>query len=646
MAFDGICVAAVTRECRELLGNGRITKIAQPEKNEILITVKKEADTRRLFLNVSAGMPTMYLTQENKPSPMTAPNFCMVLRKHLQGGRILDISQPGLERVVNISVEHMDEMGDLCRRTLIFELMGKHSNLILTDAEGIIIDSLIHVNSFVSSVREVLPGRKYFIPKTEEKTDPLLADGEELKLRFNEALKKPMPVYKALYTAFTGISPAVAMQICNECGMDGDRAFEAGMAQDSGDRLFESFEGLMEDVRDGRFAPKIEYENDRPREFYLTDKNADLKKQGIGSPEGDEACGGMFGSTGPNRIVFYDSVSEMLYDFYSGKTKADLMRSKTADLRKHLQTILERDIKKLDLQEKQMKDAGDREKYRICGELLNAYAYQIETGVQTAEVFDYYENRNRTITLDPTKSATENAVRYFDKYNKCKRREEALTGQLEETRGEIAYLGEILTYIQLAETEEDLVQIRRELAERGFVKRTGFFIGGQGMQNGFQKGGNKGGNKGKYKGGNQNGKSGKIPKARPLCYVTDDGYEIYVGKNNYQNEAVTFEIATGNDWWFHAKGVPGAHVVVRCPFANQATEWEMPDSMFELAGALAAVNSRNKDMEKVEVDYLRKKNIKRPNNASPGFVVYYTNYSLVAKTDLSGYHYRLKEKAF
>ena len=619
MAFDGICVAAAVKEFNEKISGGRITKIAQPEKDEIVLTVKKDAETLRLSVISSAGMPTIYLTPENKPSPMTAPNFCMVLRKHLQGGRILDVSQPGLERVVRISVEHLDEMGDLCRRILVFELMGKHSNLILTDEHDKVIDSLKHVSAFVSSVREVLPGKEYFIPKTEDKADPLLLyedktfntseeeSGKDDSVRnlegsleeeFCKAMEKPLPVFKRIYTSFTGISPQVSMQLCNAAGVDGERDFTNSEEKE---RLLKEFLGLMEKVNCGDFSPAVLYENGRIVDFETVT---------VGSAERQP----------------FNSVSEMLYSYYHDKNKADVMRAKSADLRKHIQTILERDIKKLDIQTKQRRDAEKLDKYRIYGELLTAYAYELKDGEKSVKVRNYYDDSEVTIPLDPEKTIRENAARYYDKYNKCKRTLEALKEQISENEAEIEYLKSILTYISLAESEEELIQIRRELAERGFVKR--IYLAGP--EKGFGKGGKNGRGKGPSKQG----------KVRPLHYVTEDGYDIYVGKNNYQNETVTFEIATGNDWWFHAKGVPGAHVVVRCSFANQAEEWDMPDEIFELAGALAAVNSQNKEMEKVEIDYLRKKNIKRPNNAAPGFVVYYTNYSLIAKTDLSEYRFQ------
>ena len=592
MPFDGICVSAITHELNSALSGGRIVKIAQPEREEILMQIKTTDATHRLFINVSAGMPFLYLTEENKPSPMTAPPFCMVLRKHLQGGRILSVTQPGLERIVHITVEHLDEMGDLCRRTLVFELMGKHSNLILIDEKNVILDSLKHISALVSSVREVLPGRDYFIPETESKYDPMLI-GDRLRNAFYEAMKKPESAYKRIYSSFTGISPFVAMELCNAVGCDGDR----DVNDEEKERLFEAFFALMEDVKAAKFEPKILYENGRIREFSVAKITQNCES-----------------------VRCFGTVSEMLSTYYSDKNKADVMRSKTADLRHQIQTLLERDYKKADLQKKQMQDAENREKYRINGELLNAYGYQIEDGVKQAEVFDYYENRNRIITLDPNKTVSENAVRFFDKYNKLKRTAGALEEQMKENEAEIEYLEGILTYISLAKTEDDLAQIKRELWERGFVKRLGnaYAVNGRGTKS---------------------GRGGKMPKAKPLHFRTKDGYEIYVGRNNLQNEEVTFEIATGNDWWFHAKGVPGAHVVVKCPFANQAEEWDMPDEIFELAGALALAYSKNKDMEKGDIDYLRKKNIKRPNGAAAGFVVYYTNYSLVAENRLDRYEF-------
>jgi len=577
MAFDGITIACMVHELSEKLTGGRITKISQPEKEEVLFTVKGFSGQHRLFISASASLPLIYLTEENKPAPLTAPNFCMVLRKYLQGGRIVEISQPGLERVVQIKVEHLDEMGDTCIRVLCFELMGKYSNLILCDDKNVILDSLKHVSAVMSSVREVLPQREYFIPVTVEKKDALNTDFSEFYMLAKTSVQPP---FKMIYQSYTGISPFMAREICNNAGVD-DRILSKDLDETAVKNLYTEFQSVLEVIRCNKYAPCMITENGNVKEYAVMDILSYPKEQ----------------------KQEFDSISKLLFDFYASKNKEDVMRQKSLNLRKTLQTILERDYKKLDLQKKQLEDAGEREKYKIYGELLNAYGYQLEDGVKEAKVLNYYTNEDIIIPLDENLSVKENAVRYFDKYGKMKRTEEALMVQTKENEAEIAYLESVQTFLNLATTKADLSQIQAELSEHGYIKRT------------YDK------------------KNKKVVN-KPLHYVMHDEYDIYVGKNNLQNEEVTFKMANGNDWWFHAKGVPGSHVIVKSRTANPATEWDMPDEVFEAAASLAAAYSKNAGQEKAEVDYIRKKHVKRPGGGEPGFVVYYTNYSMMIDTNL------------
>ncbi len=577
MAFDGITIACMVHELSEKLVGGRITKISQPEKEEVLLTVKSLAGQHRLFISASASLPLIYLTEENKPAPMTAPNFCMVLRKYLQGGRVVEISQPGLERVIQIKVEHLDEMGDTCIRVLCFELMGKYSNLILCDDKSIILDSLKHVSAVMSSVREVLPQREYFIPVTVEKKDALTTTYEAFASLAKESRQAP---FKMIYQSYTGISPFMAREMCNNADVD-DRIMAGDLEVAVVQRLYTAFDQVMNRVRTKDYAPCMIMENGKVKEFAVMDIPSYPSEQ----------------------KQAFDSVSKLLFDFYASKNKEDVMRQKSLNLRKTVQTILERDYKKLDLQKKQLQDAGEREKYKIYGELLNAYGYQLQDGSKEAKVLNYYTNEEVIIPLDETLSIKENAVRFFDKYGKMKRTEEALAVQTKENESEIVYLESVQTFLNLASTKADLQQIQAELSERGFIKKS------------YDK------------------KNKKVVN-KPLHYVMYDEYDIYVGKNNLQNEEVTFKMANGNDWWFHAKGVPGSHVIVKSRNANPATEWDMPDEVFEAAACLAAVYSKNSGQEKAEVDYIRKKHVKRPGGGEPGFVVYYTNFSMMIETNL------------
>lgn len=577
MAFDGITIAAMVQELNTNLAGGRINKIAQPEADELMITAKGSNGQKRLLLSASASLPLIYFTEKNKISPLTAPNFCMLLRKHIGSARILDIRQPGMERVVEFNLEHLNEMGDPCKKVLIMELMGKHSNLIFCDDKGMILDSIKHVSSHMSSVREVLPGREYFIPQTQEKKNPTEITAEEFTMH---VCKKPCNISRALYTSLTGLSPVIAEEICFRASIDGN---DAALSLDDTAclHLYHTFRRLMEQVQEGDFTPNIVYRGDEPVEYGVLP----------------------FQQYGPEyHCQTFDSVSSMLETYYASKNTITRIRQKSADLRKIVQTALERNRKKLSLQQKQMSDTAKKDKYKVYGELINTYGYGLEEGCKSFVALNYYTNEEITIPLDPTMTPSENSKKYFDKYSKLKRTEEALTQQMEETTNEIEHLESISNALDIALSESDLSQIKEELTQYGYIKR--HFSGKKGSK--------------------------MQAKSKPFHYISSDGYDIYVGKNNFQNDELTFKFATGNDWWFHAKKIAGSHVVVK------SKDGELPDRVFEEAGRLAAYYSKGRTAPKVEIDYIQKKHVKKPGGAKPGFVVYYTNYSLMAAPDITG----------
>ncbi len=573
MAFDGVTIAGIVSELKEKLIGNRIYKIAQPEKDELLLTVKGSCGQVRMLMSADASLPLLYLTERNKTSPMTAPNFCMLLRKHLQNARIVSVTQPGLERIVRFELEHLNELGDLCRKHLIIELMGKHSNIIFCDDQDMIIDSIKHISGMVSSVREVLPGRTYFIPKTQDKAELLSCTQEEMAAVLRA---KSLPLFKAVYTGFTGISPSIAQELCYRAGVDADLP-SAGLEAEALDRMVSVLSGLAADIRNEKFCYNVVYENHQPVEYAAVQLSS--------YEEGQRRR--------------FERISELLEYYYAEKNTITRIRQRSVDLRKIVTTAIERNVKKYDLQVKQLQDTDKRETYRVYGELLNAYGYGVEAGAKSMEALNYYTDEKITIPLDPMLTAGENAKKYFDKYQKLKRTYEALTTLTKETKEEIEHLSSISIALDIALKEEDLVQIKEELIESGYIRRKG------------------------------NTKREKIT-SKPFHYVSSDGYHIYVGKNNYQNEELTFKFATGNDWWFHTKGIPGSHVVVK------SNNDELPDRVFEEAGKLAAHYSQARGQEKVEIDYTQKKNVKKPNGSKPGFVVYYTNYSLVIDSDITG----------
>lgn len=565
MAFDGFMIAALKHELDSALTGGRINKISQPESDELLLTVKKERDSLRLSICADPSYPLIHLTENNKPGPGQAPAFCMLLRKHLQNGRILSVTQPGLERVIDICVEHMDEMGDLTCRHLIAEFMGKHSNIILTNEKDVILDSIKRIPSSISSVREVLPGRPYFIPDAESKINPYdLDEGEFYKriFSYNGVL------YKALYSNITGFSPAISVEICNRTGIDADRP-ALSLSLDERKKLYSTVCSLMDEISENDFKYGIYYDSDK-----IEFSPVSLIHR---TPAAE-----------------FDSPSEMLTHFYSKKSLQNRMRQKSADLRKLTSNFLERAYKKLSIQENDIEKTKNREKYRIYGELLQAYGYNITPGASSVELENYYDNNAIiTVPLKTELTPQENANAYFKRYNKLKRTYEAATLQADETRREIELLESVSNSLEIAENEDDLAQIRLEMEQTGFLHAS-------------------------------KNKNKTVSKTKPLHFISSDGFDIYVGKNNIQNDELTFKMADSGDWWFHAKGIAGSHVILK-------TEGkDVPDKTFEEAAALAAFYSKAKDQKKTEVDYVLKKEIKKPAGSPPGFVVYYTNYSMIA----------------
>ena len=594
MAFDGITVAGLCRELQDSLTGGRVYKIAQTDKNELVLTIRPSAERGggqvRLYLSADPSLPLVYLTKVSRQAPLQAPAFCMLLRKHLQNARIISIVQPGLERIIRILFEHRNEMGDLCTHVLVVEIMGKHSNIIFLNDEETIVDSIRHVSSLVSSVREVLPGRPYFIPDTQAKKDPL----SETREGFFQVLSGGhMEVAKLLVRSYTGFSPVAAQEAVHLAGLSQDRS--AALLPDSEkETLWQSFESLISRIRHGDFSPAMycrRNENGKPGvpvDFSLIPLThyADCVE------------------------VPYESPSELLEDFYARKNLYTRIRQRSADLRHIVQTILERDVHKYDLQCRQIRDTEKRDKFKIYGELLNAYGYSVPAGAKSCELDNYYTGEKVRIPLDPNLTAQQNAQKYFDRYARMKRTHEALTRLTVQVKAEIDHLRSIQNALEFSTTDADLSQIRREMEESGYLRR-------------------------KYTGRKNEPKKGRAraPQSRPLHYISSDGFDIYVGKNNTQNDEITFRIADGRDIWFHANDMPGSHVLLR---TGGKTMDEIPDRAFEEAAALAAYYSSGRSQGKVEIDYLERRNVKKPSGAAPGFVVYYTNYSILARTDISG----------
>ena len=592
MAFDGLFLSALVSEFKTTISGGKISKIVQSEKDEIQLTIKKEKQQFFLHLSANPSIPLVYLSDKGKMAPLTAPNFCMALRKHIGNGLIQDITQAsrnlpeqGLERVLLLHISHRDELGDIGIKYLSIEIMGKYSNIILLKEDFTILDAIKRISSAQSSVREVLPGRKYFIPDQFKKENLLCFPLESLQA-FLENKKNPNAerdsgmenLSELLFQSFSGLSPLSAREISLDAGLPQDQKLGCMSSLDY-EKLSDAILRLRNRIREGDFTPQILYENGKSFDF-----SAIPVRQYSGNPA--------------FHVEIFHSPSELLTFYYGGKEKEDRVRQKSADLKKQCSTLLERVSKKLSLQEKQLKDTEKKERFRIFGELLTTYGYSLKGGEKELICENYYNGQEEHIPLEESLSPIENAKKYFDKYDKAKRTERNLSTQVKESKNTLEHLQSIVNSLATAENAEDLDDIRREMGEYGYMKPIS----------------------------QKKKKERKENKSSPRIFRSSDGYLLYVGKNNYQNEIVSFQIAEGKDFWFHVKGSAGSHVIAKTE--GKSLE-ELPDRLFEEAAELAAYFSSEKESAKVEVDYTERKNLKKVVGGAPGFVIYHQNYSIL-----------------
>ena len=588
MAFDGFCIQRITKEYSDFFSDGRISKIIQPNAFDIILVIKKERDTYNLFVSANPSMSYTYLVKDKGEAPQNALNFCMVLRKYVANGKILSVKQKGNERIITFDIEHLDEMGDRSVKKLIFELMGKHSNIILTDDQDIIIDSIKRISALTSSVREVLPKKEYFFPSDLCKINPYECDIKTEITRLVQIIKEENEDIKTsslLFSNFEGVSKAFAKEVIKRAGFDNDYPVK-DLDNNKINLLCEAFEKTTEEAKEN--TSFYSYSKKGSLYDYTTFFYDSFMSEGIDVKEHKDSY-----------------ICEFLNEFYSAKHDEGVILQKSNDIINVLNSHIQKNKNKMGEWEKELSECENKDTLKKYGELLKAYCHNLSQGSE-ATVLDYYTNEEITIPLDENKSIIANSNKYFNDYSKAKRRKEKLNELLLETQEETKYLEEMLLYISISENSSDLNQIRSELFDKGYLRK------------------------------NVNPKD-KKKKSVIKHYIFDNNYHIYVGKNNIQNEEVTFKIATGNDWWFHAKGIAGSHVIVKSDKDNDATEWEMPDEVFELCAGLAALNSSHNGLSKVEVDYTRKKHIKKPAEGDKGKVIYHKYYSMVATPDISMY---------
>ena len=590
MAYDGIVISNIIHDIKEACEGGRVLKIQQPSSDVITLTIKGYKGQTKLYISCNASLPIVYIADSLPPAPMQAPAFCMLLRKHLGNGRFVGVTQPGFDRVFDFAFEHMDEMGDIGTKHLIVEIMGRQSNIILTDSDMKIIDLVKRVmpdlsdavsNNSDKEVRILYPGQEYKAPEGQGKID-IVSDYSRGVLSDSLA-GKSTNVSKAIFTSFTGFSKGIAEEIVYRSRIDARAAFNelTGIEKE---RVLDAFEEIIKCIKEGSFNPCIAYVDGVAKDYHSIKLT---RFDELSCPEDA-------------------TISGLLHEFYQQKEKSITIKSSSSDIKKLLTTLIERATKKYDLQLSQMKDTEDRDKYKVYGELINTYGYNLKGGDSELTCINYYDNQEITIPLDPNLTAQENSQKYFAKYNKKKRTFVALTEFLEKTKEELDYLLSAKHSLDMASGDEDIAQLRQELEKADIIKK-------------------KKSSKGER----------RIKASEPLHFISSDGYDIYVGKNNIQNDELTFGFAEGKDIWFHAKQMPGSHVIVKLK-ANDKGLMDLPDRVFEEAASLAAFYSSGKEAPKVEIDYTERKNLKKPPQAKPGYVIYHTNYSMMAEPKKEG----------
>ena len=569
MPLDAICLSAVVRELAPQLEGARIEKIQQPFRDEVVLLLR---GGRRLLLSAGANQPRIHLTDQLRDNPAQPPMFCMLLRKHIGSGRIAAIAQEPLERVVTLSVDATDELGERSRYRLVLECMGRHSNLILVAQDGRIIDCLRRVDFEMSQQRQVLPGLFYRLPPRQEKLSPLSVSQEEFMQELADC-PGDEPLDRWLLDTFTAISPLIARELVfRACG-----ATDACAAVENG-RLWPAFSQWQESVKEERFTP-VEMERDgKPSDFtYLPIAQ--------------------YGSYVTCRTQ--DSFSRLLDDFYVEREQAERLRQRGQDLLKTATNARDRVRRKLALQRQEYEKTQDRQQLRLAGELITANLYRLQRGDTKLAAENYYEAGCPVveIRLDPRLSPQENAARYFKQYAKAKTAEQVLLEQMQQGEGELTYLESVLQELQQAEKEQDFQDIRWELSQGGYLR------GAQRRQQGFQR------------------------PSKPREFRSSAGLRILVGRSNRQNDQLTGKMAGPRDIWLHTQKIHGSHVIL-------FTEGAEPDEQSLLeAATLAAWFSHGRESGKVPVDYTPVRYVKKPSGAKPGMVVYTTYRTLFVTPD-------------
>mgnify|MGYP006273633307 CR=1 FL=1 len=573
MALDGTTLTAVKTEFKDKLVGGRIDKVYQPQENLLTIKIRQPGQDLKLLISANSQNPRVHLTEQDFTNPLKPPTFCMLLRKHLHSGRIKEIKQPKFERILEIVIQYKTSSGELEDKILIIELMGRHSNIILTKENRQVLDSIKRVTGKMSRHREILPGKEYKQPPEQGKKNPLSTAKEEFIKRLKEEINQPM--YRAIMNNYRGISPLVGREIAVRAGYTGSQELKSISEIED---LWKKFDDLFSQLKADNFNPTLIY--NKSQEVLEAYAAFDLKQ--FETPKEEFA-----------------SINQLLNYYYTTTIRSKKINQLSKQIASVISNSKENAYKKYNKVKGQLKGARNAEKYKLKGELLTANIYQLEEGEKKVTLNNYYEdNEEITIELDEDLSPSENAQRYFDKYEKAKKSVKYLKNEVRKAKNEIKYLNQLENNLNNAESVAELEELKKELIEEGYIKEQ------------------------KSKGDNRD------KKLAPLKFKSTDSYDILVGRNNRQNDKLTKKIANDQDLWFHVKDLAGSHTVVR-----NHTGKEIPEDTILEAAQIAAYYSKGRQSSKVPVDYTLVKHVNKPKGAKPGMVYYEEQNTLYVDPD-------------
>ena len=571
MAFDAGMTACLVHEFNEKIKGLKVEKIHQPSKDEIVLVFRYGSERFHLLLCANSNNPRVCLCDGEYENPIAAPMFCMLLRKHLAGARLREITQPDFERVIIFTFDAYDELGCECNKYLAVEIMGKFSNIIFLNEDKKVVSACKIIDFSLSEKRQILPGMTYELPPKQNKKIPLFENKESFISSLSGESKS---ADKYIVSAYSGISPLVAREIVYLAS----HATDTPVCDCDGEKLWFYFNSVINSIKSCNFFPCVVRDDGKAVEYSFIE----IRQYGARA-----VC------------EMNDSPSVAVEKYFSSRSSAERIKQKSQDILRLLTAAESRLQRKTEIQQRELADCAKKEEYKLFADLINANIYRIKKGADKALLENYYSESGERIEipLDSRLTPAANAQRFYKKYNKAKHAEAALTRQLELDRADLDYVYTVFDSLSRASTAAELDEIREELYNAGFASRMKGYV------------------KKKQKPG------------KPISFISSDGYRILCGKNNLQNDALTFKSAEKHDYWFHVKGAPGSHVILCC------NGQEPPSRAFTEAATVAATYSKMSDSENVAVDYTLVKNVKKPAGAKPGYVIYHTNWSAYVTPD-------------